>query len=536
MNEFASLGLSGPLVETIEALGFSVPTPIQTKAIPELLNGDTDFVGLAQTGTGKTAAFGLPLIERVDTNDHRTQALVLAPTRELCLQIAKELMAFGRHRRALRITAVYGGADIKRQMQEIKKGTQIVAATPGRLRDLMRRKAINISEIQFVVLDEADEMLNMGFKEEIDEILEDTPEDKLTWLFSATMPDSVRRIARNYMSNPLEISAGERNTSNKDISHQFVWTRPSERYDVLRRFIDADPDIFGLVFTRTRRDAGELAERLSNDGYSADAIHGDLNQRQRDRVMDRFRTKKVRLLIATDVAARGIDVQDISHVFHYNIPEDMNFYTHRSGRTGRAGNKGISLILAHPKDKRLIQILERRLKVRFEPAQVPSSHAILEKRLNKYFRKVKETVPDDILDDFLPSIMNELEELTKTELIHRLVSYSFRKSLKTFRQSKDYGRQQGFDRDKGRRKDRTIGEPSLYRTSGRGRRLFINIGQMDVSGKKELLDLLSQSGGIARSSIGKLDMSRKHTFFDVEEEVAPKLIKAFRNSTIDGRA
>ncbi|MEO1514836.1 MAG: DEAD/DEAH box helicase [Bacteroidota bacterium] len=540
MKDFARLGLSDPLVETIEAMGFETATPIQAQAIPRLLQNDTDFIGLAQTGTGKTAAFGLPLIELVDVKNRQTQALVLAPTRELCLQITKELMAFGRHLRQLRIVSVYGGADIKKQITEIRKGAQIVVATPGRLRDLMRRKVVDIRQIQYVVLDEADEMLNMGFKEEIDEILEDTPDEKLTWLFSATMPNSVRQIATTYMSKPVEMSAGERNTSNRDIAHQYVWARPSERYDLLRRFIDADINLFGLVFTRTRRDARELAEKLSNDGYNADALHGDLNQRQRDLVMDRFRRRKLRLLVATDVAARGIDVQDITHVFHYNIPDDMNFYTHRSGRTGRAGRKGISLILAHPKDKGLIRILERRLKVRFELATIPSSRDILEQRLHRYFKKVKETTPDDILEEFLPQLMDELDELTKEELVHRIVSYSFRKSLKTFKQSKDYGRQKSMNnKDKGKGKERDRGRQKEWEyapANRKQRRLFINIGTMDVSNKGELLDILSEHATIERSDIGKLEMNKRHTFFQIEEEAAPKIIKAFRDSFIDGRS
>ena len=348
MNEFSILGLSKPLIDAIEELGFIQPTPIQSKAIPELLQNDTDLVGLAQTGTGKTAAFGLPLVELVETSERHTQALILAPTRELCLQIANELKQFGKHFPLLKIVEVYGGADIGRQIREVKKGAQIIVATPGRLRDMINRRAVNLNQVEYVVLDEADEMLNMGFKQEIDDILDNTPEDKLTWLFSATMPEDVRRISLNYMSNPLELNVGSKNTANDDIDHQYVVTRPSERYEVLRRYLDFDSEIFALVFCRTRGDSKELADQLARDGYNADALHGDLNQAQRDRVMDGFRTGRLRVLIATDVAARGIDVNDITHVFHFNIPEDRAFYTHRSCRTGRAGKKGISLVLCHP--------------------------------------------------------------------------------------------------------------------------------------------------------------------------------------------
>ena len=336
MNEFLALGLSQPVVDAIETLGYESPTPIQSQAIPQLLNNDTDFIGVAQTGTGKTAAFGLPLIEMVDPSLPVTQALILAPTRELCLQLSRELGQFAQFRKGLRILPVYGGADIGKQIRELKKGIQIVAATPGRLRDLMRRRAVDISKIQYIVLDEADEMLNMGFKEEIDEILQATPESRLTWLFSATMPEEVRRISNQYMVKPFELSVGKPNAGNEDIDHQYVTVRPKDRYETLRRFLDYDSDVYGLVFCRTRRDAGELAEQLSRDGYRTDALHGDLSQAQRDRVMEGFRSRHIRILVATDVAARGIDVDNITHVFHHNIPEDLNFYTHRSGRIGRA--------------------------------------------------------------------------------------------------------------------------------------------------------------------------------------------------------
>ena len=318
MNEFATLGLSQPIVDAVEDLGFVSPTPIQAKAIPILLEDERDFVGLAQTGTGKTAAFSLPLIELIDMDQNQTQAVIIAPTRELCIQITKELHNFGKNFKKLRIVPVYGGAEIRQQIRDIRKGAHIIAATPGRLRDMINRKAVNLSNIVWVVLDEADEMLNMGFKEEIDAILEDTPDDKLTWLFSATMPQNVRRIARNYMSDPYELSIGRTNSSNKDIVHESTILRPAQRYEALCRYIDSDPKLFALVFTRTRKDASELADRLNRDGYSADALHGDLSQKQRDYVMGKFRSRKIKLLIATDVAARGIDVDEITHVFHYN--------------------------------------------------------------------------------------------------------------------------------------------------------------------------------------------------------------------------
>lgn len=523
MKDFEKLGLSQQLVENIETLGFITPTTIQTQAIPRLLEDNTDLVGLAQTGTGKTAAFGLPLLELVDSSIFQTQALVLAPTRELCLQITKELIQFGSHLKQLKIQAVYGGTDIVRQMREIKRGAHIIVATPGRLRDLIRRKAVNITEIGYVILDEADEMLNMGFKEEIDDILKNTPEEKLTWLFSATMPDEVRRISRSYMSEPLELSVGEKNVGNEDIDHKYVIVRSSERFETLKRFLDYEAGIFGLIFTRTRRDAMKLAEFLSRDGYSADAIHGDLNQSQRDRVMASFRTGRIKILVATDVAARGIDVQDITHVFHYNIPEDLSFYTHRSGRTGRAGKKGVSLVLAHPKDMGLIRLLERKMKVRFSVAHVPTGREICQQRLLQQIKKIKEVPESEDIQEFLPSIYEEFNGLSKEEIIEKVSTLSFSHFLKKYRYAEDLN-----PTEKGRHKP----------GSGAGvgvQRLFINIGTMDVHGKVGFLTLLSEHAQIPRKSIGRVDMQKSFSFFEVENEMAKRVINAFQDSEYQGR-
>ena len=518
MNEFIALGLSRPVVNAIEKLGFERPTTIQTQAIPKLLQNDTDFIGLAQTGTGKTAAFGLPLVEMVNPSLPETQALILAPTRELCLQVSRELDLFGQFQQGLRILPVYGGADIGKQIRELKKGIHIIAATPGRLRDLMRRKAVDISRIQYVVLDEADEMLNMGFKEEIDEILQETPESKLTWLFSATMPEEVRRISNQYMVKPFELSVGQPNTGNDDIDHQYVSVRPKDRYEALRRFLDYDKEVYGLVFCRTRRDAGELAEQLSRDGYRTDALHGDLSQAQRDRVMERFRSRHLRVLIATDVAARGIDIDSITHVFHYNIPEDLNFYTHRSGRTGRAGRKGISLVLAHPKDLVLIRRLEKRLKTQFSPVEIPSGQEIFEKRLMGFFQRIKKTEGHQAIQPLLPQLMQEVEGLSREELIHRLASMTMSRGMKAHLNGKELN-----------------AKSKASRSSTNGIELFINIGTFDVEGKSGFLSLVCNQSGITGSNIGKIDMSSKHTFFHVEEAAAEKVIQAFNGSQFQGR-
>lgn len=521
MTTFSELGLSQPLVDTISDLGFENPTPIQEKAIPELLVNATDLVGLAQTGTGKTAAFGLPLMELVEGSNSNTQALVLAPTRELCLQISKELTRFSKHLKKLNIVAVYGGADISKQIREIRRGAHIVVATPGRLRDMIKRKAINLGTVDYVILDEADEMLNMGFKEEIDEILENTPDEKMTWLFSATMPKEVRSIAKNYMTEPLELTVGERNTSNDDIAHQYVTTRPSERYEVLRRYLDFDSSLFGLVFTRTRRDSKEVAERLIADGYNADALHGDLSQAQRDLVMERFRKGRLRLLIATDVAARGIDVSEITHVFHYNIPEDISFYTHRAGRTGRAGNKGISLVLMHPKDYHLIRRLEKIIKSKFEVAHIPTGREICEQNLISFVNRLKDSEPNADIMPYLPKVAEELEDMSKEDLIEKLTSLTFNRFLKKYRNTPDLN-----PRKKGER---------LEHSDGKMKRFFINVGTMDVEGKAGVLSLICENSKINGRSIGKIDIAEKFTFFDVEEDAAEGLVSAFEGATLSGR-
>ena len=560
MSDFASLGLTQPLVDAIGKLGFITPTAIQEQAIPILLKDEADMIGLAQTGTGKTAAFGLPLIDLVDSAEKNTQALVLAPTRELCLQIAKELDHFGKHIRALNILAVYGGTDIYQQMKAIKRGVQIVVATPGRLRDLIKRKAINIAEIEYVVLDEADEMLNMGFKEEIDEILENTPEDKLTWLFSATMPREVRRISKNYMSDPVEIKVGHANSSNQDIDHQYVSVYPSDRYEVLRRFLDFNEDCFGLVFTRTRRDAREVADTLGRDGYRADALHGDLTQAQRDRVMARFRDRRLQILVATDVAARGIDVNDITHVFHYNIPEDLSFYTHRSGRTGRAGNKGISLVLAHPRDVSILKRLERSLKVEFSLVKIPTGPEICEQRLLKQVDNIKNAEVNEQVAALLPKLVEQLgEELTKEELLAKIATISFARFLKTYsnardmnmrepreRRSRNNGRDGHRGRDGGRGRDSHRGRGNHR---GRGRddrgdrngsqerrqRLFINIGSMDVGGKGPFINMICKEASISGEAIGRIDMQEKFTFFEVAENAAEQVISELKDADFEGR-
>ncbi len=524
MSDFASLGLSQPLVEAVAQLGFIEPTPIQSKAIPTLLEEETDFVGLAQTGTGKTAAFGLPLIDLVDASEKYTQALILAPTRELCLQITKELGQFGKYLKQLKIRAVYGGTDIYQQIKEVKRGAHIIVATPGRLRDMIKRKVVNIEEIEYVILDEADEMLNMGFKEEIDEILDNTPDDKMTWLFSATMPNDVRRIARNYMTEPVEMHVGQRNSSNEDIDHQYVVTRPAQRYEILRRFLDFNSDCFALVFTRTRRDSREVAEMLVRDDYKADALHGDLTQGQRDRVMSRFRSQKLQILVATDVAARGIDVNEISHVFHYNIPEDISFYTHRAGRTGRAGNKGISLVLAHPRDLGILKRLEKMSKIKFSRAHIPTGVEICEKRLVEQVENITETEVNPIVESLIPKLAERVEALSKEELLKKIATLSFSRFLKKYRKADDLN----------------VPLPKEKRGRSRGRhskrqRLFINVGTIDVNGKGGFLNFISRDGNVPGRVIGRIDMHDKFSFFEIEADYSEEVIRQLEGNSFNGR-
>ncbi len=522
MQDFEQLGLSPQIIEGVKDLGFETPTPIQKQAIPHLLENSGDLVGLAQTGTGKTAAFGLPMLHLVDATQSHTQGLVLAPTRELCLQITNDLKKFAKHIRKLRITAIYGGADIMKQIREVKQGVQVVVATPGRLRDMIKRRAVNLSSVSYVVLDEADEMLNMGFKEEIDDILSNTPDTKATWLFSATMPQDVRRIARNYMTDPFELTVGHKNTSNVDIDHQYVLVRRRERYDTLKRFLDFEANAFGLIFCRTRMDTKKLADQLSQDGYNADAIHGDLNQSQRDRVMGNFRSRRLQVLVATDVAARGIDVKEITHVFHYNIPDDLSFYTHRAGRTGRAGKKGISLILADPRDKSLLRRLEKVIRINFTAARIPTGQEICEGRLLAYIRGLKEMKVSDGIERFLPAILEELEEVSKEELVGKLASLSFSRFLENYRHSPDLN-MKSKDRHKQTR-------------TARMKRIFINIGSMDVVDKAGFLSLICTTAKISGQAIGKIDLRRMHTFFDVEEDSAKMIYDEFNDSVIKDRS
>ena len=385
---FEDLGLNENILSSITELGFETPTPIQEKAIPVLLSGTKDFIGLAQTGTGKTAAFGLPLLQLVEANEKYPQALIVCPTRELCIQIVNDINLFKKNLRGINVVAVYGGASIGMQIRDIKKGVQLIVATPGRLIDLIERKAINLQQIKYVVLDEADEMLNMGFQDDIEFILQNTPKREATWLFSATMPSEIRKVSKRYMKEPVEVTVGKANAGTKNVDHQYYITSAHQRYETLKRLIDFNPGIYGLIFTRTKADAQEIAEKLTREGYDIDALHGDLTQQQRDKVMGQFRDKSLQLLIATDVAARGIDVQGITHVINYELPDDVEVYTHRSGRTGRAGNTGISMSIVHTRELYKLKQIERMVQQPFHRFEIPAGKDVCRKQFFFFMEKL----------------------------------------------------------------------------------------------------------------------------------------------------
>lgn len=423
MTTFSELGLSEPVRRAIAEMGFETPSPIQAQAIPALLSGDPDLIGLAQTGTGKTAAFGLPLVEKLDVDQPHIQALVLAPTRELGQQITQQLQAYSKYVGRLHTVAVYGGANIVTQIKQLKKPTQIVIATPGRLIDLIERKALKLDQIRYLILDEADEMLNMGFKEDLDHILKFTPENKRTWLFSATMSADIRRIVKTYMADPVEVKIEPDQRVNENIEHRYAIVKHSNKTEALSRFLDVHPDMRGIVFCRTRAETQHLADVLQKRQYRADALHGDLSQTQRDRVMNRFKSHSLQVLIATDVAARGIDVSDLTHVFHYSLPEDQAYYTHRSGRTARAGKTGMSVAFVSMHEKNRIDRLRKGLGIQFDKILIPSATEIESNRLLDWAQQILKQGGDNLDESLVSNISGAFSGLTKEQLIDKLIRY-----------------------------------------------------------------------------------------------------------------
>ncbi|MDF7808085.1 DEAD/DEAH box helicase [Pontiellaceae bacterium B12219] len=534
--KFTELGLSPDTLKSIEMLGFETPTPIQEQAIPILLEGKKDFVGLASTGTGKTAAFGLPLLERMDPTNDMPQGIILSPTRELCLQIADDLKKFARHRN-LKITAVYGGSNISTQIRDLKRGTQVIVATPGRLLDLIERRAAKLDDISVVVLDEADEMLNMGFKDELDGILSKAPKSRVTWLFSATMEKGVARIAQNYQTDPVEVSVGGKNESAKNIEHFCFMVHEKDRYPAVKRILDYLPEIYGLIFCRTRAETQTVADKLMADGYSAEAIHGELSQAQRDSVMRKFRQKNVQVLVATDVAARGIDVNDITHVIHYKLSDEAAAYTHRSGRTARAGKSGVSIALINMHERRRIAELERRNNIKIKLEKIPDAKAICENQLLALIHRVVEVeVKEEEIADYLAPAYEALCHLDKKEIIKRFVAVEFNHFLDYYRNADDLNaksvprreRQPGQQRTDNQKRNRRM---EAYDT----KRFSINVGRVHNVNAGAIVRLVCENSGIKSNAIGAIDLGRDTSFFEVSKEAADTIRKGLENLTLDGR-
>ena len=529
MNKFEQLGLNESLLLAIKDLGFENPSEVQEKAIPVLLEQNTDLVALAQTGTGKTAAFGFPLIQKIDAEDRSTQALILSPTRELCLQITNEIKQYSKYVKGLHTVAVYGGASITEQAREIKRGAQIIVATPGRMQDMVNRGLVNIKNINFCILDEADEMLNMGFYEDIVSILSDTPDEKSTWLFSATMPAEVARIAKKFMADPAEITVGHKNSGSATVSHEFYLVNARDRYEALKRLADANPDIFSVVFCRTKRDTQAVAEKLIEDGYSAAALHGDLSQAQRDGVMKSFRGRQIQMLVATDVAARGIDVDNVTHVVNYQLPDEIETYNHRSGRTGRAGKLGTSIVIVTKSELRKISSIERIIKQKFEEKTIPSGIEICEIQLLHLANKIKDTEVDHEIDNYLPAINEVLEGLSKEELIKKMVSVEFNRFINYYKKNRDLSTQSaGSDR---RERDGA----SREHNNGGATRYFINIGARDDFDWMQLKDFLKETLELGRDDVFKVDVKEGFSFFNTDAEHTDKVMEVLNGYNLNGR-
>jgi ATP-dependent RNA helicase DeaD len=533
MINFEEMGFTPGILKAIQELGFDQPMPVQEKVIPLMLGDAGDIIALAQTGTGKTAAFGLPLVQATDTELNNTQALILCPTRELCMQITGDLTDYAKFTGKLKILAVYGGASIDNQIRGLKKGVHIIVATPGRLIDLIGRGAARLSAVHTVILDEADEMLNMGFLDSINEILEEVPSGRRTLLFSATMSKEIASIARKYMDNPVEITIGTKNSSADNVSHAYYLVHAKDKYKVLKRIADFEPDIYGIVFCRTRKETQEVASKLINDGYNADALHGDLSQAQRDAVMQKFRMKNLQLLVATDVAARGLDVDDLTHVINYSLPDDIEVYTHRSGRTGRAGKTGISISLVHLRERHILQQIERMVKKPFRAIPIPTGTEICGKQLFNWVSKLENVATEhQEIEKFLPEIKEKLASLDREELLRRVVTLEFDRFLDDYRHGEDLiapvSEKEGNFGRSGRRDSRE-------QYPGNYTRLFINLGKTDGFYPEQLIELVNTNTKGRKVPIGKIDLLKTFSFFEVEAGYADDLIGALNNATFMDR-
>jgi ATP-dependent RNA helicase DeaD len=567
MSTFADLGISSEIISALTDLGFTEPTPIQEQAIPLILKNHADIVSLAQTGTGKTAAFGLPLIQLLDPASRRTQGLVLCPTRELCMQVSRDLESFARHITGINIVAIYGGASIEQQSRELRRGAQIIVATPGRLRDMIRRGLADIAAVRFVVLDEADEMLNMGFQEELNGILAETPAEKNTLLFSATMSREVADIASKYMSKPVEITVGTRNAGSETISHEYYLIHPRDRYASLKRVLDSCPEIYAIVFCRTRMDTQEIADKLIQDGYKADALHGDLTQSQRDLVMKKFHSRNLQLLVATDVAARGLDVSDLTHVIHYSLPDDTANYTHRSGRTGRAGRTGISVVLTDSRELYKIRQLESRLKRQFQQRQIPGGQEICQKQLASLIGRISGTaVDEEQVGPLYAEVAGQLEHLSREELVRKIIALEFGRFMDYYRNAPDLNPKASSERRSGppMRGDSSgrsfSGGRDTKRPFARGpeggrderpRRPFpaaaergeskdfaqfhLNVGRRNGILPENLISTINEVTGCGRIKVGKIEIQRNTAMLEGESRYITQIVNAFERADFNGK-
>lgn len=527
MSTFLELGLKEPINKALTDLGYEKPTVIQEKAIPQIISSTDDLKAFAQTGTGKTAAFSLPILELLDESNSNVQAIILSPTRELAVQIGNNIKDFCKYLPNVKVTTVYGGSSMEDQIRSLKRGSQIVVGTPGRTVDLINRRALKLGNVKWLVLDEADEMLNMGFKDELDKVLEATPDTKQTLLFSATFPREVESIARNYMTNPVEITSGQKNQGSDNVSHEYYSVTERTRYPALKRIADLNPDIYAIIFCRTRRETQEVADNLIKDGYSADSLHGDLSQGQRDSVMGKFRNKTIQILVATDVAARGLDVTELTHVLNHKLPDQIENYTHRSGRTGRAGNKGISIVLVNGKEKGKLRQIERIIQKKFVETKVPTGKEIVQNQLMNLIDKVTITeVNESEISEFLPSIYEKLESLNREELIQKFVSLEFNTMLKYYENAKDLNDLSSRDNSRARATDENM------------TRFFINIGRKDNLNPGKLIGLINEQNIGNKVEIGSIDILDTFSFFEIDKNFEDKTLEAFaaNQPDFDGRS
>jgi len=539
MNKFTDIGINDDIIKGLSALGFQEPTPVQAKVIPLMLEQKVDMVSLAQTGTGKTAAFGVPLVQLIHRKSRQTQGLVLCPTRELCVQVARDIDAFARYADNVKVLAVYGGANIEPQIKALRKGCQIIVATPGRLNDLINRKQVNLSTIRYVVFDEADEMLQMGFMDDLNAILSQTPPEKNTLLFSATMSKEVSTIAGKYMSDPLEITIGKRNAGAENVSHECYMVRARDRYLALKRIVDNSPRNYSIIFCRTRKDTHDIANKLIKDGYSADALHGDLSQAQRDQVMGKFRSKNLQLLVATDVAARGLDVNDLTHVIHYNLPDDTASYTHRSGRTGRAGRTGISVAIVHMKEQYKLREIERHIKKKFTRCRIPSGKEICEKQLLSQVEMVKNVeVNHKQIDPLYEKIAATFADLDSEEIIKKFISLEFNRFLEYYKNAPDLNANvnEGTQKRRGR-----VERPPRreFGNRAKGQRQFtrfhLNVGRRDGILPQGLMGKINGMQGGGKIKIGKIEIMRNTALLEADSKFIPQILDAFQHFKINGK-